>query len=147
MSDEVTREALLALTPDVYLAQGFLAPDNEPWPELQGEWATAAATRLLLAEAAPQELGLTVEAYRQVLPMHDDEAAPEQATEALAEALPVVAQLIGQTNNEGIVTWARGCAAQVRQDGDIAALVLHMESTLKQYALLASLPQPPSPSP
>jgi hypothetical protein len=135
---------MLALKPAQYLAGGFLESGGEPRAELQAEFATAAATQLLQAEASPQELGFTVEAFRQVLPMHDGKPPPLQALDALLEALTVVARLIRQPNNEGIVTWARDCAAQVRQSGDLPALVMHMEAVLKIYALLASLPQRPS---
>jgi hypothetical protein len=145
MSDTMTREVLLALTPARYLANGFLQPDGTPRAELRTDWATAAATQLLAAEAAPQELAFTVEALRAVLPLHDEGPPDERATEAVDEALDVVAGLIRQDNNGGIVTWLRGCAAQVRQPDDLAALLLHVESVLKLYGLLASLSQPPSP--
>lgn len=142
-----SREELLALTPARYLSEGFLDEAGAPRPALRDDWATAAATQLLAAELAPQELTFTVEAFHIAVPMHADKPPPAQAMVALQDALETVRRMIRQPNNQGLVTWARDCALQVRRPGDVAAMEEHMRAVQRLYGLLASLPQPPSSSP
>ena len=138
-----TRAELLALTPDQYLAQGYLGPDGKPRPILLTGAVTAAATQLLQAELAPQEFGFTLAALREVLPLHKTEPPAVQAMSSLVEALTIVARMIGQRNNKGFVTWLLGCAERVREPGDVDAWLAHMHSVLQQYGLLASFADSP----
>ncbi|HEX5328066.1 MAG TPA: hypothetical protein VFW75_15475 [Acetobacteraceae bacterium] len=140
---EMSREELLALTPDRYLSMGFLDRSGQPRPELLTETATAAATQLRAAELAPQEFAYTLEALRQLLPLQDG-TPRERITTALEEALATVGRMIRQPNNEGLVKWARDCAAQVTRTEDVDALLAHMQAVLRQYSVLATLPLPAS---
>ena len=145
---EMTREALLALTPERYLANGYVGLSGQPRPELLTDDAMAAATQLGEAEVAPQELAYLAEALRQVLPLH--EGSPhELIDEALEEALEAVGRMIRQDNNEGLVTWAKACAACVWRAADIEALLLHIDAVLRVYAVIVTLPPagPPEPPP
>ena len=140
--DAHRKDELLALTPARYLAGGFTDPAGRPRPELRSTYATAAATQLLRAELAPQELAFTFEALRQLLPLHGEGPAPRRVAEALEEALSTVARMIRQPNNQGLVTWSRDCAASIKKVADIEVLLDHMHAVLRQYAVLASLPPP-----
>jgi tryptophan 2,3-dioxygenase len=144
---EMSRADYLALTPELYLAEGFRGPDGRVRPALLGENAMAAATQLADAQASPQELAFTYEAIRALLPLHDhepDAAARLQA--ALAEALATVARMIRQPNNEGILTWSRTCAGSVREAADIDALLAHIQAVLRLLELIAQAEPPDEPA-
>ncbi len=144
MMREMSREDMLALTPDRYLAAGWIDPSGRPRPELLTDDAVAAATQLQQGEVSPQELAYLLEALRQIMPLHD--GAPRQRiASALEEALETVGRMIRQQNNEGLVRWALACAMTVRQTEDIDAMLRHMEAVLRHYAVLATLP-PSEPS-
>jgi hypothetical protein len=143
MSDsaETTRDDLLDLTPDIYLADGFLLPDGQIRPDLLSGAAVAAATQLSDDEVSPQEMAFTYEAIRALLPMHEGAAGP-RLCDAVGEALAAVGRMIRQPNNEGLVSWCQTCAAQVHQEAEIAAFLEHMQVVMRYLALLASLPSP-----
>ena len=105
-----TRDLMLRLTPEVYLARGYLDASGSLRRLLKGEVATAAAMQLMQAELSPQEFGLTVEGLRQLLPLHDEPTAPERLHATLQEAVEVVARIIQQPNNGGLVQWISACA-------------------------------------
>ncbi len=141
MLQEYSRADLLALTPDRYLADGYCDASGGIRPELTGQYATAAATQLLQAEASPQEVSLTAEAIRQLLPLHMASSQDRLVT-AMEEALTLVARTLQQGNNEGLVNWLSGCAATVRRQADIDGFLAHLQAVERQYAVLAAL-QPP----
>jgi hypothetical protein len=139
----MSRDDYLALTPERYLAGGFCEPDGRVRRALLGEAAMAAATQLAASGASPQELAFTYEAIRALLPLHADEIdAGARQLATLAEALATVARMIRQPNNEGILSWSRSCASFVRSDGDIEALLAHMQAVLRLLELLARAAAP-----
>jgi hypothetical protein len=133
-----TREDMLALTAPRYLAEGYVGADGVARPELTGMFATAASTQFLAAELSPQELALTAEAVRQVLPLHAGDPAT-RAVETVEEALHVVANAIRQPSNEVMATWFRDCAQKVRTRADLAAFLAHVQAVEVQYGLVAGL--------
>jgi DNA-binding transcriptional MerR regulator len=142
-----TREDLLRLTPDVYLADGYLAADGTPQRALIGEAASAAATQLRAAELAPQELGFTLEAIRQLLPLHDEPTVSERLHATLEEAAELVARTIGQPNNAGLWRWLNACAAPVGTAAELDAFLAHLDAVNRIYAMLVALEPEQSPEP
>lgn len=139
---EYTRADLLALTPERYLADGFLDGAGRPRPELRSDWATAASTQLLVgAELSPQEFAFTYEALNLALARQTEDGPPlERAVAALDEALEVVGRMIRQPTNEGLEEWLEACVAHVSRAGDLDALLEHVQATMRQYAMFAALP-------
>jgi hypothetical protein len=141
MSDDAsrayTRDELLALTPSRYLAAGYLDRSGVALPELQGSFATAAATQLIRGELAPQELTFTYEALRETLPLHKG-PLPKRLVSALDEALDVVRGLIRQPNNPGLKKWMHECAAHVKTAADLDAFLGHLLAVLRQYTVIAA---------
>ena len=136
-----TRDELLRLTPEIYLANGYLDADGALRRELKGEIATAAGVQLLRADLSPQEFSLTVEAIRQLLPLHDEPTVPERLHATLEEAVVVVARVIQQPNNRGLLEWISACAVPVTTEAEVRAFMEHLEAANRQYALLvATLP-------
>ena len=132
------RKTLLALTPEKYLAGGYHDEHDKPRSELRGVFATAAATQLEASETSPQELGATLDALGMVLPLHEGDAHGRCA-EACDEALLTVASALGKENNPGIAAWLGACAAAVQTEDDIAALLDHFRSVVRQYAVITAL--------
>ena len=140
-----TREDLLRLTPEVYLADGYLAADGTLRRTLTGEAASAAATQLLAAALSPQEFGLTVEAIRQLLPLHDEPTPPERLQATLEEAAALVARTIQQPNNAGLWSWSSACAAAGGTAAELDGFLAHVTAVNRLYALLVAFP-PPEPA-
>jgi hypothetical protein len=145
-----SREDLLALTPDRYLAAGFAQPDGSVRREFLADYATAAGTQFLAADLSPQELALTAEAVRQILPLRDG-APGSRARGSAAEALGVVAHAIQQPNNEVLAQWLTQCAAAVSTEADLQGFLAHLQAVERQYPLLVAfspkvLPPPSQPS-
>jgi hypothetical protein len=134
-----TREELLALTPEVYLSDGYLGRTGRPHPELVADFATAATEQLRLADLPSQELAFTYEALRLVLAQQEG-SATERARAAVREALETVMRMTRQTNNEGLSKWLDACVAAIRRPEDIDALLQHMRAVLRLYTIMASLP-------
>ena len=146
-----TREDLLALTPDHYLAAGWTTADGAPRPELTGIDATAASTQFLAAALSPQELSLTAEAVRQIIPLHSGDPG-RRARDTAMEALGLVTNAIRQPNNEVLAQWLVDCAASVHTGADLEAFLDHLLATERQYGLIAGMSRedaspPPSSSP
>jgi len=137
-----TREELLRLTPEVYLADGYLAPDGTLRRTLTGEAASAAATQLLAAELSPQELGLTVEAIRELLAVHGEPTPAERLQATLEEVVALVARIIQQPNNPGLWGWISACAAPVGTAEELEAFLAHLTAVNRLYTLLV-VAQPP----
>ena len=142
-----TREDLLALTPDRFLAAGYTNPDGTMRREFAADYATAASTQFLAAELSPQELALTAEAVRQILPQYERGTPGERARATADEALAVVANAIRQPNNEVLARWLRDCAAAVRTETDLQAFLAYLLATERQYGLVAAFSRQPSLSP
>ncbi len=140
-----SREELLGLVPEVYLANGYL-DGGRLRPELRTLWASAAAAQLGYRNLAPQELAFTYEALRTLLSQTGG-PAPERAETALDDALAATARLISQDNNEGLVVWLEDCVAAVRTDADVEALLLHVLAVLRLYSVSASFAALSSDSP
>ncbi len=138
MLHDYSRSDLLALTPEHYLADGYRNAAGTIRPELTGEYATAAATQLLDAEASPQEVSLTAEAIRQILPLHMA-SSRDRLVASLEEALALVARTLQKGNNEGLVNWLIGCAAAVGRQADLDAFLVHLQAVERQYAIVAAL--------
>jgi hypothetical protein len=141
---DYTREELLALTPEVYLEEGYLDADGALRRELLSDYATAAATQLLAAELSPQELALTVEGVRQVLPLHEGTPA-ERLHAAVEEALMVVARAIRQPNNAGMVGWLGQCASVVETEAELDGFIAHLRAVVQLYGLIAGAQPEASP--
>ena len=142
----LTRDELLALTPAIYLKDGFCGPSGAPLPALSGDFCVAAATQLGAAEMPAQEFAFTLEATRVLLEGQDGDAA-EAIHAAAVEALATVRRMIRQSNNEGLVEWLGECVAAVHSAEDIKALMTHMEAVARLYTVIASLPVPDVSSP
>ena len=137
---EYTKADLLALTPARYLAAGFVDGRGKPLTGLQAEFATAAATQLLVAELSPQELNYTYEALRQSLVVQGG-APPQKIHAAVQESLQTVGRMIQQPNNPGLAGWMHDCEARVKKAADIEAFLVHFLAVLRQYSVfVASLP-------
>ncbi len=136
--EKLDRQTLLALTPDKYLSGGYHDENGAPRPELRSIFATAAATQLEASEASPQELAATLEALRQVLPLHEGTPA-ERALTAVDEALLTVAAMYHIDNNPGIASFVRQCAAAVQSDGDLKVMLDHVQATVRQYGVFVAL--------
>jgi hypothetical protein len=132
------RRTLLALTPEKYLAGGYLDEHKKPRAELRGVFATAASTQLEATETSPQELGATLDALAMVLPLHTG-AAHARCAEACDEALTTVASMYDKDSNPGIAAWLGACAAAVKTEDDIAALLDHFRAVVRQYAVIAAI--------
>lgn len=146
---EYTRQQWIELTPAIYLAEGYLGSDGALRPDFLGDYATAAANQLLLAEVSPQELALTYEGIRQLLPMYEGTPG-ERLASAYEEALLVVARAIRQENNGGLVNWLNECAARVRTQAELDGFMAHVAAVMRLYGVLvAAMPDEPfsSPSP
>jgi hypothetical protein len=141
-----TRDLMLRLTPEVYLARGYLDASGSLRRLLKGEVATAAAMQLMQAELSPQEFGLTVEGLRQLLPLHDEPTAPERLHATLQEAVEVVARIIQQPNNGGLVQWISACATAVTNEAELRGFMEHLDAVNRHYAVLVAS-SPPDPSP
>ena len=133
-----TREDLLAMTPEVYLAQGYLTADGTPRPILTGQAASAAATQLLAAEVSPQELGFTVDAIRLLLEPQQDDPIRERVRAALEETVSLVARTIRQPNNAGLWRWLSACAAPVTSAAELGAFLTHLQAVYRLYTLLVA---------
>jgi hypothetical protein len=134
---EYTKAQLLALTPAKYLADGFMAGRGKTKPELQNEYATAAATQLLEGEVSPQELAFTYEALRQTLPLQTGPPS-KRIKAALDETLETVRGLIRQGNNPALAKWLGQCGAAVKAPGDIDALLTHLLAVLRLYSVFVA---------
>ena len=140
-----TRDDLLRQTPEVYLADGYLAPDGMLRPTLTGEAASAAATQLLAAELSPQEFGLTVAFIDQLLPVHAEPMPPERLHATLEETAALVARTIQQPNNAGLWSWISACAAAVGTAAELDGFLAHLTAVNRLYTLLVAMP-PPEPA-
>jgi hypothetical protein len=136
-----SREELLALTPARYLKEGFVDNKGKPKPELLTGYATAAATQLLAAEVAPQELAFTYEALRQTLPMQEG-PPPKRIRGAVEEALGIVRGMIQQPNNPGLTKWTNDATAMVKGPADIDAFMAHFLAVLRLYSVLVASRSP-----
>lgn len=132
---ERSRQELLALTPARYLANGWVTPDGSPLAYLAGVCALAAAAQLEAARVAPQEVGTTYEAFRRVLPYYAEDPVGRLPM-AAQEALELVASLLGQTNNPGLLAWLEPCVLAVKSENDLRAFMLHLNAVRQQYAAL-----------
>lgn len=141
-----TRDLLLRLTPEVYLARGYLDANGSLHRLLKGEVATAVAMQLLQAELSPQEFGLTVEGLRQLLPLHEEPTVPERLHATLQEAVEVVARMIQQPNNGGLLQWISACATAVTNEAELGGFMEHLDAVNRHYAVLVASSPPDLPS-
>ncbi len=137
-NDTFDRDTLLRMTPAEYLREGYLDAEGKPRHALVGIWATAVCTQLEAAEASPQEVAATFEAFRQALPLHKGEAK-SRFHDTRMDAIETVASMYRLTNNEGLLEWFEACEAAIRSDGDIDAFVSHFQAIVRQYAVIVAL--------
>jgi hypothetical protein len=133
---EITREQFQALTPSVYLKQGFRDELGRLREELTGFWATAAAVQL--ATVSTRELATTLMAIGQALPLYDGTAA-ERFTGACCEALETVARMYQTAPSQDLAGYLDQCAQTVRSEHDFADLQEHIKGVLRQHTLIARL--------
>jgi len=135
------RDRWLALGSGDYLADGYLDSSGGTRRVVLGDYATAAAYRLLDAEVSPQELALTIEGIVQLLPMHEG-PRDEAISGAFEESLIVVARATRQPNNGGLVEWLNYCIESVDSPASLQAFLDHVQAVVRLYALLvAALPR------
>jgi hypothetical protein len=135
---EFTREQWLALSPSVYVADGYVDDTGVPREDFLGDYVTAATTQLMAAEVSAHELAFVFEALRLVLP---DYAGPprKRLMEALTEAFEVVARAIGRKINDEMAEWLNICAAAVRTEADLRAFLTHVQAVMRRYAVVADM--------
>ena len=141
MPDKIDLTKLDAVTPSVYLKQGFFAAPGKLRPELTGLAAFGTAQRLERAAASPDELAATFEALKQVLPARTEAPAKKFAA-AVEEALALVGRMLNIPNNIMIAGWLRECAPFVKTPADLAACLEHFQAVTLQYTTLLAVKQP-----
>lgn len=139
---DYTKDELLALVPDRYLEEGWFDAAGRPRRELLGEYATASGVQFQQTGLSPQELSLTFEAVRLLLPEHDEAQAGARLHATTAEALFTVARGIRQSNNEGLVRWLNACMARVQTPQEVDAFLAHMQAVTQHYAVAVALLPP-----
>jgi hypothetical protein len=132
----ITREQYLALTPATYLTGGFRDGRGQLRWELTSIWATAGATQL--AAVTTQELGTTLMAMAQVLPLHDS-APAEWYRNACLEAYELTAGLLNHEPSRVLVAWLEQFTRFVRSVQDLQDLVTHLGAVARQHALFAGM--------
>jgi len=141
--EDINLEQLLSQTPSTYFQNGFLDEAGKPRPELTGMNAFAVATQLEYAQTSLDELGLTLESLKQILPMGTGDPSQRFAG-AVNEALALVRQVAKIDNNIMLGGWLRSCASFVKADADIAAFLQHAKAVMLQYAALLAVKRPPA---
>ena len=131
---ELDRDGMLALTPDIYLAEGFFGADGKPRPELLTDYAAAAVAQLHAADAAPQEVGFTIAGIGELLALSAEEDPGDRLWSCLDEASTTVASIIQQPNNTGLRRWLYACAEAVGDENDLDAFMAHIEAVDRIYA-------------
>ena len=134
---DFTRQQWLQLRPETYLADGWLDAQGRLIPDFTGDYATAAATQLMAAECSPQELALTYEGIRQLLPVHEGPPR-DRLFAAFEETLLVVARAIRQPNNGGLVDWISDCAAIVETQAELEGFMRHIQAVMRLYAIMVA---------
>ena len=135
---DLTRADLMRMTPARYLKVGYVSEAGRPRALLQTAFAAAASTQLLAAGLAPQELGFTAEAIRQLLPQCQGAPSVRLAA-AMARARPIMERMIGQPPNPGLLGWLEDCAAPVATESDLVAFLAHLQAVQFQYGMLARM--------
>jgi hypothetical protein len=136
--DTYDRDALLAMTPDVYLRDGLRDELGQPRARLKGLWATAVCTQLKEAQASPQEVAATFEAFKFALPKH--RGSPTERFEATRrEAFELVGAMYKTTNNQGLTDWIEACGAFVTDEADLDAFLVHFQAVVRQYDVIVKL--------
>jgi len=135
---EFTRDEWLALSPSVYLADGYLDGDGVLREDFLADYVTAASMRLMTAEVSAQELAFVVEALRLLLPEYEGPPR-KRLIEALTEAFEVVGRAIRRTNDERMVEWLNMCAAAVTTDAELQAFLTYVQAVMRRYGVVADL--------
>jgi hypothetical protein len=154
MASPMSRQQLLAVRPSDYLKNGFVDGAGAPQPALLGMTPFAVATQLVQGEASPQETAITLQAIREVLPDHAASPPGERLEGAVNEALPLVAGMLGISNNIVLAGWIAQCLPFVKTDQDISAFLEHFQTVLLQHNALVMVnnigpdgPEAPPPAP
>jgi len=131
----MTREDLLALTPQVYLRNGYRTPDGVAWPELEGLWPLAAAEQLRAAGVIPSALD---RAIGRALPA---------LLKAQASARDGQGALLAVANEPGtprpIGALFKTLAMAIAATADVAVAAQHLGAILRVLALDEALGKPP----
>jgi hypothetical protein len=133
----IAHDEFLAMTPDLYLNRGF-RNDDEPFEDLTSTWATAAASQFAEAGVTGQELGATLMALKQVLPLHQGKPR-ERFVSACREALELVENTYGLENNNGLVRWLEQCVPAISTERDMTDFLEHFRAAVRQHALISCL--------
>jgi hypothetical protein len=128
--EAMSREDLLALTPDRYLAGGYREPNGVERPQLKSLWALAAAEQLRQAGIHPTDLDpivarVTTAALdvRGDLPIGEQLVGLERALATGGRPLAPIEKLM------------RGCLKAVRQHADWRPFAHHLGAILNLLAL------------
>jgi hypothetical protein len=132
---DITPEQLLALTPQRYLAKGWLDANGQPLAPLSSGYALAACQQLLQAQVSPQEVGAVLSAFDILLPLYRD-TAHQRLPMVTEDALGSVRSTLGQTNHPGLLAWLEPCVLAVKTEADLAAFMAHLRAVTQQYAAL-----------
>jgi len=127
-----------SLTPDRYLANGFVDATGKIRPEHLGFHAFAAALQFQHANVPVQELAATYEALAQLMPL--TEGSPtRRLREAVEEALDLVARMLNIANSEAIEDWIIACAEHIHTQADLDAFLAHFQAVMRHYGALAAV--------
>jgi hypothetical protein len=91
----------------------------------------------MAAECSPQELALTYEGIRQLLPVHEGPPR-DRLFAAFEETLLVVARAIRQPNNGGLVDWISDCAAIVETQAELEGFMRHIQAVMRLYSIMVA---------
>ena len=135
-AETLSREDLLALTPQVYLRQGFRDHGGAPRKELLGLWALAAAEQLKDAGLVPGDLDPAVAAVAKVALEHARAPREKLDAEALLTALDTARP------SAPVRSLLKGCVGALRDRQDLRPMVEHLGAALRTLALLCAAPPP-----
>ena len=122
------RQALLSLTPQVYLSRGYRKPDGAAWKELTTTWSLAAAEQLRASGITPKQLDAVLgPVARQALASRGD---------ALQSAQGALMGHLGDPGlNEGVRDFLQNCIFALRSPEDLEPLAEHLASVLQLLSI------------
>jgi hypothetical protein len=126
------RQALLSLTPQVYLARGFRRPDGAAWPELSTTWSLAAAEQLRASGVTPAQLERT---FRPVV-----QRALSGRSQPLALTQAAMMGLLGDASiPKSVCSLLQTCISSLRSSEDLEPMAEHLASVLQLLSLKSAL--------
>jgi hypothetical protein len=133
-----TREQWLGLTPETYLAGGYLDDKGDPRTDFLGDYVTAATMRLMAEDASAQELAFVFEALQMLLPSYQG-TPRRRLVDAMTEAYEVVARAIQRQVDAALVRWLNCCVAAVTTEAELSVFLGHVQAVVRRYSVIAEL--------